>query len=59
MKGATANKKQLEKNKNDPYKSKEQTTKPSRENIHQTKKCWKRTRMICKDSESRSHKPTR
>jgi len=61
MKGATPNEKHLEKNKNDPYKSKEQTAKASRENIYQTKKNWKRARMICKleDSKSRSHKPTR
>ena len=58
MKGATPNEKQLEKNKNDPHKSKVQTAKASRENIHQTKKIWKRARMICEDSESRSHKPT-
>jgi len=38
MKGATPNQKQLEKNKNNPPKSKEQTAKASRENIHQTKK---------------------
>ena len=30
MKGATPNEKQLEKNKNDPHKSKEQTAKASR-----------------------------
>jgi len=59
MKEATPNEKQLEKNKNDPNKSKEQTAKASRENIHQTKKSWKRARMICEDSESRSHEPTR
>jgi len=59
MKGATLNEKQLEKNKNHPYKSKEQTAKASRENIYQTKKSWKRARMICEDSESRSHEPTR
>jgi len=59
MKGATQNEKQLEKNKNDPHKSKEQTTKASRENIHQTKKSWKRARMICEDSASRSHELTR
>ena len=59
MKGATLNEKQLEKNKNDPHKSKEQTSKASRENIHQTKKSWKRARMICEDSESRSHELTR
>jgi len=59
MKGATPNEKQLEKNKNDPHKSKEQTPKPSRENIHQTRKSWKRARMICEDSESRSHELTR
>ena len=59
MKGATPNEKQLEKNKNDPHKSKEQTAKASRENIYQTKKSWKRARMICEDSESRSHEPTR
>jgi len=34
MKGATLNEKQLEKNKNDLHKSKEQTAKASRENIH-------------------------
>jgi len=55
MKVATPNEKQREKNKNDPHKSKEQTAKASRENIHQTKKSWKRARMICEDSESRSH----
>jgi len=33
MKGATPNEKQLEKKKNDPHKSKEQTAKASRENI--------------------------
>jgi len=59
MKGATPNKKQLEKHKNDPHKSNEQTAKASRENIHQTKKSWKRARMICEDSESRSHELTR
>jgi len=58
MKGATPNEKQLEKKKNDPHKSKEQTAKASRENIHQTKKRWKRARMISEDSESRSHWPT-
>jgi len=56
MKGATSNEKKLEKNKNDLHKSKEQTAKASRENIHQTKKSWKTARMICEDSESRSHK---
>jgi len=59
MKGATPNEKELEKNKNDVHKSKEQTAKASRENIYQTKKSWKRARMICEDSEIRSHKPTR
>jgi len=59
MKGATPNEKQLEKNKNDPHKSKEQTAKASRENIYQTKKSWKRARMISEDSKSRSHEPTR
>jgi len=59
MKGATPNEKQLEKNKNDPHQFKEQTTKASRENIYQMKKSWKRARIICEDSESRSHKPTR
>jgi len=59
MKGATPNEKQLEKNKNAPHKSKEQTNKASRENIHQTKKSWKRARMIGEDSESRSHELTR
>jgi len=58
MKEATPNEKQLEKNKNDRHKSKEQTAKASRENIHQTKKSWKRARMIGKDSESRSPKLT-
>jgi len=58
MKGATPNEKQLEKNKNDPHKSKEQTAKGSRDNIHQTKKSWKRARMICEHYESRSHNPT-
>jgi len=38
MKGATPNEKQLEKNKNDLHKSKEQTAKASKENIYQTKK---------------------
>jgi len=38
MQRATLNEKQLEKNKNDPHKSKEQTAKASRENIHQKKK---------------------
>jgi len=38
MKGATPNEKQLEKNKNHPHKSKVQTAKASRENIHKTKK---------------------
>jgi len=47
MKGATPYEKQLEKNKNDRHKSKEQTAKASRENIHQMKKSWKRARMIC------------
>jgi len=59
MKGATPNEKQLEKNKNDPYKSKEQTAKASRENIHQTKKSWKRARMVSEDSKSKSYEPTR
>jgi len=59
MKGATPNEKQLDKNKHDPHKSKEQTAKASRENIYQMKKSWKRARMICKYSESRSHQPTR
>jgi len=59
MKGATLNEKQVEKNKNDPHKSKEQTAKASRENIHQTKKSWTRARMISEDSESRSHEWTR
>jgi len=38
MKWATPNEKQLEKNKNNPHKSKDLTTKASRENIYQTKK---------------------
>jgi len=59
MKRATPNEKQPEKNKNDLHKSKEQTAKASRENIHQTKKSWKRARMICEDFESRSHELTR
>jgi len=59
MKGTTSNEKQLEKNKNDPHKSKEQTAKARRENMHQMKKSWKRARMICEDSESRSHELTR
>jgi len=59
MKGATPNEKQLEKNKNDPHKSNEQTAKASRENIHQAKTSGKRARMICQDSESRSHELTR
>jgi len=58
MKEATPNEKPREKNKNDLHKSKEQTAKASRENIYQTKKSWTRARMICKDSESRSHEPT-
>ena len=58
MKGATPYEKQLAKNKNDPHKSKDQTAKVSRENIHQTKESWKSARMICQDSESRSHEPT-
>jgi len=58
MKEASLNEKQLEKNKNDVYKSKGQTVKAKRENIYQRDKRWKRARMICKDSESRSHKPT-
>ena len=59
MKGATPNEKQLEKDKNDPHKFKEQTAKASRENVHETKKSWKRARMICEDCESRSHELTR
>jgi len=59
MKGATPNEKQLEKNKNNPYNSGEQTAKASRENIYQRKKSWKRARMICEDSKSRSHELTR
>ena len=59
MKGATLNEKHPEQNKNDPHKSKEQTGKASRENIYQTKKSWMRARMICQDSESTSHEPTR
>jgi len=59
MKGATPNEKLLEKDKNDLHKSKEQTAKASRENIYQTRKSWKRARMICEDSESRSHELTR
>jgi len=58
MKGANLNEKPVEKNKNDPHKSKEQTARVSRENIYQTKKSCKRARMICEDSESRSHEPT-
>jgi len=58
MKGATPNEKQLEKNKNDLPKSKEQTAKASRENIYQTRKSWKRARMMCEGSESRLHEPT-
>jgi len=58
MKGATPNEKHLEKNKNELQKPKEQTAKASRENIYQRKKSWKRARMICEDSQSRSHKPT-
>ena len=58
MKGATLNEKELEKNMNDVHKSKEQTAKASRENIHKRKKSWKRARMICEDSESRSHELT-
>jgi len=59
MKGATLNEKQLEKNKNNPHKSKEQTAKASRENLHQTKKSSKRASIICEDSESRSNELTR
>jgi len=59
MKGATLNAKQLEKNKNNLHKSKEPTAKASQENIYQIKKSWKRARMICEDSASRSHRPTR
>ena len=59
MKGATPNEEQLEKNKNNPHKSKEQTAKASRENIHQTKKSWKGARMIWEDCEGRSHELTR
>jgi len=58
MKGATPNEKQLEKNKNDWHKSKEQTAKGSRENVQQTNQSWKRARMICEDSKSRSHELT-
>jgi len=59
MKGATPNEKELEKNKNDVHKSKEQTAKASIERIYQTKRSWKRARIVCEDSEIRSHKPTR
>jgi len=59
MKGATQNEKQLEKNKNDQHKSKEQMAKASRENIHKSKKSSKRARMICKDSESSFQELTR
>ena len=59
MIGATPNENQLGKNKNDPHKSKEQMAKARREIIHQTKKSWKRARMRCEDSESRSHDLTR
>jgi len=59
MKGATPKEKQVEKNKNDRHKSKEQTAKASRENIHQMKRSWKRARMNSEDSESRSHELTR
>jgi len=58
MKEATLNEKKPEKNKNDPHKSKEQTSKASRENIYQTKKSWERASMICEDSESWWHEPT-
>jgi len=58
MKGATPKEKQLEKNKNDLHKSKDQTAKVSWENIYQIKKSWKRARMISQDSESRSHQLT-
>jgi len=59
MKGATPNEKQLEKNMNNPHKSKEQTAKASRENIYQRRKSWKRGTIICEDSESRSDEATR
>jgi len=52
-------KNELENNENDPHKSKEQISKARRENIFQTKKSWKRTRMICKDFKSRSRELTR
>jgi len=59
MNGATLNEKQPEKNTNDVHKSKAQTAKASRENIYQMTKSWKRARMICEDSERRSHEVTR
>jgi len=59
MKEATPNERQLEKNKNNLHKSKQQTAKASRENIHETKKSWKRARLISEASESRSHELTR
>jgi len=59
MKGATSNEKHLEKNKTALHKSKEQTAKASRENIHQTKKSWKRARMICEDCGSTYYELTR
>ena len=49
----------LEMNENNLHKSKEQISKARRENIFQTKKCWKRKRMICEDSKSRSWELTR
>jgi len=59
MKEATLNEKYQKKNKNDPHKSKEQTAKARCEKIYQTKKSWKSARMICEDTESSSHEPTR
>jgi len=41
MKEATPNEKQLEKNKNDPHKSKEQTAKASRETYTKRKRAGK------------------
>jgi len=59
MKGATANKIQLEKNKKNWHKSKEETAKATRENIYQTTKSWKGAGIISEESESRSHQLTR
>jgi len=58
MKGATPNEKQLEENKNNRPKSKEQTAKASRGNIYETTRSWTGAGMSWEDSESRSHEPT-